>query len=29
MISTGLTKRFGIRHAIRVCGNGVGYRGGK
>jgi hypothetical protein len=26
MISTGLTERFGIRHAIRLCAIGVGYR---
>ena len=29
MISTGLTERIGIRHAIRLCANGVGYRLGK
>ena len=26
MISTGLAERVGIRHAIRLCANGVGYR---
>ena len=29
MISTGLAERVGIRHAIRLCANGVGYRRGK
>jgi hypothetical protein len=29
MISTGLAERVGIRRAIRLCANGVGYRQGK
>jgi hypothetical protein len=29
MISTGLAERVGIRYAIRLCANGVGYRRGK
>ena len=29
MISRGLTERVGIRQAIRLCANGVGYRRGK
>jgi hypothetical protein len=29
MISRGLTEHVGIRHVIRLCANGVGYRRGK